>query len=309
MSGDNDRPTGGDTPTLQFPIRGRTGTGERPPSVRISDATSRFEALTQGAAHVETVPTGFPGIDQLLGGGMRRGDLLILSGDVGSGKSALALAIAIRAAEARHAAAFLSGEMSPERLMERALALEGRASVNELRSGKLNDETHATVATASLRLRDRCPVLARLPDTGVAGVSELTVEHLGLELVVVDALQTLATGAGTLDEELARAVREIKDLAVRRNCAMLLVSHLAGTPRTRADSRPTLEDLGALGVARQQADVVLALYREELYSSAPGIQGATEVHMLKNRNGPLGYVDLYFYSKWLRFEDVMEPER
>ena len=240
---------------------------------------------------------------------MRRGDLLILGGDVSSGKSALALAIAIRAATSGHAAAFLSGEMSAERLMERALALEGRASLDDLRSGILDDATHASVATASLKLRERAPVLVRLPDTGITGVSELTVEHLGLELVVIDALQNLATGTGTMEEELARAVRELKDLAVRRNCVLLLVSHLAATPRSRSDARPTLEDFGALGAARQQADVVLSLYREELYSSAPGIQGATEVHILKNRNGPTGYVDLYFYSKWLRFEDVMEPER
>jgi replicative DNA helicase len=307
MSGEGDRPAGGDTPTLQFPFRGRTG--ERTSNVSSSDAPSRLEALKAGAARAETVPTGFPSLDALLGGGMRRGDLLILGGDVSSGKSALALAIAIRAALAGYAAAFLSGEMSPERLMERALALEGRASVDDLRSGTLDDATHASVATASLKLRDRAPVLARLPDTGVTGVSELTVQHLGLEIVVVDALQTLATGAATLDEDLARAIRELKDLAVRRNCALLLVSHLTGTPRSRTDARPTLEDFGALGAARQQADVVLGLYREELYSSAPGIQGATEVHVLKNRNGPTGYVDLYFYNKWLRFEDVMEPER
>ncbi|MEP7347645.1 MAG: DnaB-like helicase C-terminal domain-containing protein [Gemmatimonadaceae bacterium] len=307
MNGDGERPAGGDTPALQFPFRGRAG--DRPANVRSSDALSRFESLTEGAARVETVPTGFPGLDALLGGGMRRGDLLVLGGDVSSGKSALALAIAIRAAMSGHAAAFLSGEMSPERIMERALALEGRASVDALRSGVLDDATHASVATASLKLRDRAPVLVRLPDTGVTGVSELTVEHLGLELVVVDALQTLATGAGTLDEELARAVRELKELAVRRNCALLLVSHLAGTPRNRTDARPTLEDFGALGAVRQQADVVMGLYREELYSTAPGIQGATEVHILKNRNGPSGYVDMYFYSKWLRFEDVMEPDR
>lgn len=240
---------------------------------------------------------------------MRRGDLIVLGGDVSSGKSSLALAIAIRAAAAGHSAAFLSGEMSPERVMERALALEGRASLDDLRSGVLDDATHASVATASLKLRDRAPVLARLPDTGIAGVSELTVEHLGLELVVVDALQNLATGAGTVEEELARAVRELKDLAVRRSCVLLLVSHITGTPRGRADARPTLDDFGALGAVRQHADVVLALYREELYSTAPGITGATEAHILKNRSGPTGYIDLYFYSKWLRFEDVMEPER
>ena len=251
MSSDSDRPAGGDTPTLQFPFRGRAG--ERTSNVRSSDAPARFEALTEGAARLETVPTGFPSLDALLGGGVRRGDLLVLGGDVSSGKSALALAIAIRAAMAGHATAFLSGEMSAERIMERALAMEGRASVHDLRSGHLDDATHASVATASLKLRDRAPVFARLPDTGVTGVSELTVEHLGLELVVVDALQSLATGTAALEEDLARAIRELKDLAVRRGCAILLVSHLTGTPRGRVDARPTLEDFGALGAVRQQA--------------------------------------------------------
>jgi replicative DNA helicase len=273
------------------------------------DPAARFEALSEGAAMGETVPSGFPSLDALLGGGLRRGDLIVLGGDVSSGKSALALAIALRASIAGRSVAFLSGEMTPERLTERALAMEGRVSVDELRAGGLSDEAHASVAAASLRLRDRGPVLGRVPDNGFTGVSDLTVEHLGLELVVVDNLQTLAVGAATLDEELARAVREMKDLAVRRNCAILLVSHLSATPRGRSDARPALEDFGALGAVRQHADVVAAVYREELYNSAPGIEGATELHLLKNRNGPIGYVDLYFYSKWLRFEDVMEPER
>lgn len=273
------------------------------------DAMQRFEALREGAAKSETVPTGFPSLDLLLGGGLRRGDLFVLGGDVSSGKSALALAIALRASTAGHTVAFLSGEMTPQRLTERALAMEGRVSVDDLRGGALPDAEHASVAAASLRLRDGGPVLTRLPDTGFTGVSDLTVEHLGLELVVVDGLQSLATGAAPLDEDLARSVRELKDLAVRRNCAILLVSHLSATPRVRADARPLLEDFGALGTVRQHADVVAGLYREELYHEAPGIQGATELHLLKNRNGPTGYVDLYFYSKWLRFEDVMEPER
>lgn len=305
---DHERP-GGETPTLQFPFRARPSERLTPPAgVRGANAASRFEALSAGAARSETVPTQFPGFDALLGGGMRRGDLIILGGDVSTGKSAFALAIALRAARAGHAVAFLSGEMTPERITERALAIEGRVSIDELRGAALSDEAHAAVATASLRLREYQPVLARLADTGVTGVSDLTVQHLGLELVVIDALQSLATGTAPLDEELARAVRELKDLAVRRNCAMLVVSHLATAPRGRTDARLALEDFGALGLIRQQADVIAGLYREELYSSAPGLQGATELHVLKNRNGPTGYVDLYFYSKWLRFEDVMEPE-
>jgi replicative DNA helicase len=70
--------------------------------------------------------------------------------------------------------------------------------------------------------------------------------------------------------------------------------------------RPTLSDFGALGAVKQHADVVLGIFREEMYENARGIDGATELHILKNRHGVTGYVDLFFYKKWLRFEDMVE---
>jgi predicted ATP-dependent serine protease len=85
----------------------------------------RVDAVTDGAPPPDTVTTGFPSVDKVLGGGLRRGDLIVLGGDVGSGKSALALALALRAAQGEQAAALFSGEMSVDRVMERALALEG----------------------------------------------------------------------------------------------------------------------------------------------------------------------------------------
>ncbi|HEY6219482.1 MAG TPA: DnaB-like helicase C-terminal domain-containing protein, partial [Gemmatimonadaceae bacterium] len=76
----------------------------------------------------------------------------------------------------------------------------------------------------------------------------------------------------------------------------------------RNDRRPTLEDFGAMGAAKQYADVVLAIYREEMYDQARDITGATELLIRKNRNGRTGYVDLYFYAQWLRFEDMLDPD-
>jgi replicative DNA helicase len=81
---------------------------------------------------------------------------------------------------------------------------------------------------------------------------------------------------------------------------------------SRVDRRPTLDDFGALDGVKQHADVVLALYREEMYEAAHGahgLDGATELLVRKNRNGPTGYVDLYFYQKWMRFEDMLDPDR
>src|SRR5919112_2540570 len=91
----------------------------------------RVDAVADGAPSPDTVPTGFPSLDKLLGGGVRRGDLVVLGGDVGSGKSALALAIALRAAQDGRSVAYLSGEMSVDRIMERALAIEGRAKIDD----------------------------------------------------------------------------------------------------------------------------------------------------------------------------------
>ncbi|HEX5581595.1 MAG TPA: DnaB-like helicase C-terminal domain-containing protein, partial [Gemmatimonadaceae bacterium] len=111
-----------------------------PPPVMIPTGTSasiqhilhRLGESATPAAHADTVASGFPTLDQMLGGGARRGDLVVLAGDTSSGKSALALAVALRASEAGHVTHLLSGELSPERVLERALAIEARVSVDEL---------------------------------------------------------------------------------------------------------------------------------------------------------------------------------
>ena len=98
-------------------------------------------------------------------------------------------------------------------------------------------------------------------------------------------------------------------MALRRSTVILAVSGLRESPTGRADPRPTLRDLGGLGALRHHADVVLGLFREELYAPSAHIEGATELMVLKNRSGPTGLVDLYFYKQWLRFEDMVEPQK
>jgi replicative DNA helicase len=198
--------------------------------------------------------------------------------------------------------------MPATRIMERALALQGRARIDDLRRGTFGDGAGDGPATAAAVLRGGRPVLAQLPDTGTAGVSDFLVEHLGLELVVVDSLQYVATGPRGLDDELAAAARALKELAMRRSTSVLVVTHLARSLRDRPNPRPQLDDFGGYGAIRQQADVVLGLFREELYADSPHVEGAAELHVLKNRNGPVGFVDLYFYKQWMRFEDMVEPD-
>ncbi|MFN8666569.1 MAG: DnaB-like helicase C-terminal domain-containing protein [Gemmatimonadaceae bacterium] len=285
------------------------GESSRAEPARVLDAAGYLEGIHAAGGTADTLSTGFPSVDALLGGGVRRGDLVVLAGDVGSGKTSLAMAIALRAAEAGRSVAFFSGEFSAERLLERALAVQGRARLDDLRHGRLDEPSYAAVATAALAMRAHAPLFAHLPPTGVAGLSDLLIEHLGLDLLVVDPVQSLARGAHPMDEELAQAVRDLKGLAVRRDCAVILVSHLATSVRERGDARPQLADLGALGALRQLSDTVLAVYREELYETSRDVDGATELHVLKHRGGGTGYADLYFYKQWLRFEDMVEPDR
>ena len=267
----------------------------------------RVDLAADGSVAGDSVGTGFPSIDRWLGGGVRPGDLVVLGGDVGSGKSALALAIALRAAQAGTSTAFLTGEMTVERVMERALALEGRARVDDLRQGKLDELTRAGVGAAAIRLRDRAPLIDVLPSGGLASL-QARVDGLAVQLLVVDSLQSLAGGSRTEEEELAAAVRFLKSMAVERGVAVLVTAQLPAWER-RPDPRPTLEDFGAMGAVKQQADVVMALYREEMYSPGYGVEGGTELLVRKNRNGATGYVDLYFYKQWLRFEDMLDPDR
>jgi len=258
----------------------------------------------------ETIVTGFPSIDRQLGGGFRRQDLVVLAGDVGAGKSALALGIALRSARAGTPVLYLSGEMSEDRLFERALALEARLPVDALRRGDLDELTRASVGAAAIRLRD-LPLIVRPlpPDPGQLDESLRTVPRRAL--CVIDELQLvqpLVVGE-TPEQSLASTARRLKQMALDEELAILAVAQLPRLRPGRLDPRPTLDDLGGGGVVKQVADVVLALYREEMYRPGVGVEGAVELIVGKNRNGPTGYLDLYFYRQWLRFEDMLDPDR
>ncbi len=274
----------------------------------ISQLLSRVDAIADGAPALDTVSSGFHSIDQILGGGLRRGDLVVLGGDVGSGKSALALAVALRVAQRRTAAVYYSGEMTPERVMERLLAIEGRVRIDELRQGTLDDRSRAAVGAAVVKLREAMPVIDQLPTGGVAALAADLQTRSGVELMVVDSLESMVTGTRDRDEELAQAVLELKALALRADVVIFTTSQLPGLV-PRDDRRPGLDDFGALGAVKHHADVILALFREAMYDPQRDIEGATELLVRKNRNGATGYVDLYFYAPWMRFEDMLDPDR
>ncbi|MGH7699405.1 MAG: DnaB-like helicase C-terminal domain-containing protein [Gemmatimonadales bacterium] len=282
---------------------------ERRPSLEA--LVERVDAQRPGELGGDTIPTGFPSLDKLLGGGLRRRDLIVLGGDIGAGKSALALGIALRVARQGPGVALLSGEMDAERLMERALAIEGRVAVDELREAKVSDQARAGIGAAAVRLRGLPFSALPLAAPDFERMSERLDPLRQLGLVVLDYLQLVPPprGAGrhTQDEETALVLRQLKALALEREVALLAVAQLPKFDPRRADPRPSLDDFGVMGAVKQHADLVLGVFREEMYNPGGGVNGATELIVAKNRNGPTGFVDLYFYRKWMRFEDMLDP--
>lgn len=273
----------------------------------------RVDLAADGTAAGDTTATGFPSIDRWLGGGVRAGDLVVLGGDVGSGKSALALAMALRMAQEGHGVRFFTTEMTVDRVMERAVAIEGRAKVDDLRTGSLDEVARSGVGGAAVRLRDAGPEIETAPSTVSDLVARLRAaeQRVPSSVVFIDSLQGLV-GATTLplDEEHATVVRLLKKAALDLGVAIVLVAHLRqrGADEQK-DHRPVLADFEAKDAVRHHADVVTAIYREEMYHPGGGVEGGTEFLFLKNRNGTTGYVDLYFYKQWLRFEDMLDPDR
>jgi replicative DNA helicase len=288
---------------------------------RTGDATpldallARLEGRPQliiGAPRPDLLATGFPSLDARLGGGLRRDDLCVLGGSVGSGKSALVLGLGLRVAREGHAVVIVSGEHGPERLLERMLALMTGLSLEKLRGGRLDEIELATIRAAAVEL-DGLPLTFEAPSSLTPGdpFGGLVAAH-DARLLVVDALELFATSGATglgasRQERTAELVLAAKSTARAAGIAVLGVVHFPDFDARRADPRPTLDDFGGRGAVRETADVVLALHREEMYRSEPGIAGAAELLVLKHRDGQPGLVDLYFHARQLRFEDLADP--
>src|SRR5213083_1788054 len=218
---------------------------EKSPS--LDNLVERVDAQRPGEITGDTIPTGFGSLDKLLGGGLRRRDLILLGGDIGSGKS--------------------------------ALAIEGKVAVDELRAAKLSDQTRAGVGGAAVRLRGLPLTLLPLAGEDFETAFERLDPLRQVGLVVVDYLQLVPPPKArtTQDEDTALVLRHLKALALAREVALLVVAQLPRFHAERDDQRPTLDDYGVFGAPKQHADVMLSVFREEMYRPGGGVEGATEL--------------------------------
>lgn len=281
-------------------------------------AFERIEELQRRPGTVTGVPSGFPELDRLTAG-FQPSDLIVLAGRPAMGKTALALNFAQYAAiEAELPVAIFSLEMSKESLVQRLLCGEGRVDSSRLRRGTLQDEEYTRLATAA-GLLNTAPVW--IDDAPAISALELRAKarrlraEVDLGLVVVDYLQ-LMTGprSENRQQEITAISRSLKAVAKEINVPIIALSQLSRAPEQRADHRPVLANLRESGAIEQDADLVMFVYREEVYRSReelqqdPTLEGKADLIVGKQRNGPTGEVPLYFHKAYTLFETRPQQE-
>jgi replicative DNA helicase len=253
----------------------------------------------------DLVTTGYPSLDRILAGGLRRGELSIIGGDAGAGKTALALGIAIRAAVAGYPVLILTHESSEAQCWERLVTAESGITQIATRTGIL-PHGGADALRSAADVLTRLPItVERAPHTPALLAERLDESDLPA-LVIIDGLATMDQPPRPVAEAHAQVIRLAKRVAVEQEVAVILTAPLATDRRQVPPPRPVLSDFGVLGAAANAADVVLGIFREALYDDAPDVAGAFEVHLLKHRAAPSAFTDLYIEPGAGRVEDLIE---
>jgi replicative DNA helicase len=276
-----------------------------------------FDSIEERIRHggrVPGVPTGFWRLDNMTAG-LKPGQLVVIAGRPAMGKTSLALNVALNAA-VRHdiGVALFSLEMSEGELMERMLSSEGSIDSQKLRIGELNDDMHKRLAKAGGLIAE-APIF--INDS--AGMTPLEMKanlrrlmtNNNIGLVIVDYLQLMYSGGKSSNrtEEVGKISRDLKVMARDLEVPVIAVSQLNRGPENREDPRPMLSDLRESGSIEQDADVVMFVFREEVYTGpvnkkGENVAGKAELLISKQRNGPIGKLIMNFDGRFTRFEQA-----
>lgn len=258
---------------------------------------------------VTGVPTGFTDLDNMTAG-MQPGDLIIVAGRPSMGKTALALNMAAHVAlEAKLPVGIFSMEMSSGQLALRLLSSHGRIDQQKLRTGRMQQEDFSRLTQAMGDL-SQCPMeidesAALNPLDLRARARRLHRQYGGLGLLVVDYLQLMSSAGGGENRatEISEISRSLKALAKELHVPVMALSQLNRSVDQRPNKRPIMSDLRESGAIEQDADIILFIYRDEVYNDNSPDKGTAEVIISKQRNGPVGTVRLTFLNHYTRFEN------
>lgn len=273
-----------------------------------------FNQLEERAMHkgsLTGITTGYDDLDRMTSG-LQRSDLILLAARPSMGKTALALNMAMNAVKTGASVALFSLEMSKEQYVQRIISMESMVESGKLRTGNLNDDDWDRLLTVMSTISN---YKVYIDDTASITLFEMMSKcrrlkmEKGLDLIIIDYLQLMSDGGKTENrqQEISNISRGLKAMARELDCPVLALSQLSRAPELRTDHRPVMSDLRESGAIEQDADVVMMLYRDEYYHKDESEKkGITEVIITKQRNGPVGTVELAWIEQYTKFGNIQK---
>jgi replicative DNA helicase len=280
----------------------------------LSQVVQQVESLVEngGGDGVTGVPTGFMDLDQMTSG-LQPGDLVIVAGRPSMGKTAFSLNIAEHVAINQGLpVAVFSMEMGASQLVMRMLCSVGRIDQQKVRTGRLADEDWMRLMSTMQKMQDAQLFIDETPGLNPlelrARARRLARQYGQMGLVVVDYLQLMSSSKEGENRatEISEISRSLKALAKELKCPVIALSQLNRSLEQRPDKRPVMSDLRESGAIEQDADVILFIYRDEVYDADSKDKGYAEIIIGKQRNGPIGRVRLTFVGQHTRFENAAQ---
>ncbi len=278
----------------------------------LAEYMNKLDQLHERRGTIVGVPTGFTDLDRLTGG-LQKSDLIVLASRPGIGKTSLALSLAHNTALKYHnSIAVFSLEMSKDQLAQRLLSMDARIDQQRLRTGTIEEDEWDRIVYAMDTLSE-----SNIWIDDTAGIStmemrskarRLHAEH-GIDLIIVDYLQLMqATIGGKRNEnrvqEISEISRSLKGLARELNVPVLALAQLSRAVESRQSKVPQLSDLRESGSIEQDSDIVMFIYRDDLYNQESERKNIADIIIAKHRNGPVGEISLYFQASQTRFRDL-----
>ena len=291
-------------------LSSRTGGDYVPIRQVVMNALEKIEKASQQDGNVTGIPTGFIDLDYRTAG-LQPSDLVLIAARPSMGKTAFVLNIAQYVAfHENMCTAIFSLEMSKEQLVNRLFSLESRVDAQALRTGNLSDADWAKLVEGAGIIGDSELIIDDTPGISISEMRskcrKYKLEH-DLKLIIIDYLQLMSGSGRSTDsrqQEISDISRSLKALARELNVPVLALSQLSRAVEQRPDHRPMLSDLRESGAIEQDAAVVMFIYRDDYYNKDTELKGISEIIIAKQRNGPIGTVNLAWLPEYTKFANL-----
>lgn len=276
----------------------------------LRQAIDRIDQLFNSDADITGLSTGFSDLDDMTSG-WQQADLIIVAGRPSMGKTSFAMNMVEHAMLHQNQPVLVfSLEMPANQLVIRLLSSMGKIDQSKVRTGNLDPDDFARLSGAAARMKDRPLYIDDTPGISPLElrnrIRQLSREHGAPAMVMVDYLQLMSANSSSDNrvQEISQISRELKTIAREFDCPMIALSQLSRNVEQRPNKRPVNSDLRESGAIEQDADVVLFIYRDEVYNEDTQDKGIAEIIVTKQRNGPIGTARLAFLGKYTRFENL-----